>query len=60
MSAEVECFELELSYDEFVGVGVEGGDVGLDAVFFEHVEEGGFAGVVEAEEEDFGVFVVEA
>lgn len=34
--------------------------MGLDAVFFEHVEEGRFAGVVKAEEEDFCVFVVEA
>lgn len=60
MAAEVKGFEFELSHDELVGVGVEGGDVGLDAVFFEHVEECGFSGVVEAEEEDFGVFVVEA
>jgi len=45
---EIECFELELADDEFVRVGVECGDVCLDAVFLEHVEKGGFAGVVEA------------
>ena len=33
--------------------------MGLDAIFFEHVEQGCFAGVVEAEEQDFGVFMVE-
>ncbi len=33
--------------------------MGLDAVFFQHVQERGFAGVVETEEEDFGIFVIE-
>lgn len=28
-----------------------------DAVVFEHMQKGGFAGVVETEEEEFGVFV---
>ena len=60
MTSEIKGFEFELAYDELVGVGVEGGDVGLDAVFFEHVKKGGFTGVVESEKEDFGVFVVEA
>ncbi len=60
VSAKVECFEFDFSNDELVGVGVESGDVDLDAVFFEHVEEGGFPGVVEAEEEDLGVLVVES
>lgn len=60
MPSQIKGFEFELSDDEFVRVGVEGGNVGLDAIFLEHVEKGGFAGVVEAEEEDLGVFVVEA
>jgi len=59
MPPQIKGFEFELSNDEFVRVGVECGDVCLDAVFLEHVEEGGFAGVVEPEKEDFGIFVVE-
>lgn len=59
MPSQIKRLELQLTNNELVGVGMEGGDVGLDAVFFEHVEEGGFAGVVEAEEKDFGIFVVE-
>lgn len=60
MSAEIKGFEFDLSDDEFVGVGVEGGDVDLDAVFFEHVQEGCFSGVVESQKEDFGVFVIKS
>lgn len=48
MPSQIEGFELELSDDEFVRVGMECGDMRLDAVFLEHVEEGGFAGVIEA------------
>ena len=36
------------------------GDVGEEGWYFEHMEEGGFASVVEAEEEELRMFVEEA
>lgn len=60
MPAQVEGREAAAADGEFFGGGVQGRLQDGDAVVFEHVQEGGFAGVVEAEEEEFGVFVCQA
>ncbi len=59
MTSEIKRLEFQLADDEFFGVGMKGRFEGYCAVVFEHAEEGGFAGVVETEEEDFGVFVIQ-
>lgn len=60
MTSQIESLEFELANNELVRVGIEGWDVALHAVFFEHVKEGGLASDIEAEEEDLGIFVVQA
>ena len=60
MPSEVESLEPNLADNQLVGVGVERGLVDLHAVFFEHVKEGSFTCVIEAQEEDLGILVVEA
>lgn len=59
VAAQVEGLELDVADDELVCVGVEGGDVDLDAVLLEHVEEGRLPGIVQPQEQDLRVLVVQ-
>ena len=60
VSAEVEGLELDLADDQLVGVGVERRDVDLYAILLEHVQECGLAGIVQPQEQNFGILVIES
>ena len=60
MATQVEGAEPDLADYDFLGRGHLGGNVLGDAVVAQDVHEGGLSGIVEAEEEDFGVLVVQA
>jgi len=60
VATEIEGLELDVANDEFVRVGVESWDMDLHAVLFEHVQQRGFAGIVETQKQNFSIFVVEA
>ena len=59
MSTQIERLELDVANNELARVRVERRDVRLHAVLFEHVQQRGFAGIVETEKQNFGIFVVE-
>ena len=60
MSSEIPSFEANFSHDKFFGVWLLGGIHLLHDVLFETKEEGGFAGIIKTEEDDFGVFIHES
>ena len=60
VSTEVKGLELDLADDQLVGVGVERRDVDLYAILLEHVQECGLAGIVQPQEQNFGIFVIES
>jgi len=60
VAAQVEGLELDLANDQLVGVGVERRDVDLYAVLLEHVQQGGLAGIVQPQEQNFGILVIES
>lgn len=60
MTAEVKSCEAAIPYGELFRGGMEGGLHDGDSVILEHVKEGGFAGIIETEEEKLGVFVQKA
>lgn len=49
VTTEIESLEFNVANDEFVRVGMEGGDVDLHSVLLEHVEEGGLTGIVQSQ-----------
>ena len=60
VAAQVEGLELDLANDQLVGVGVERRDMDLYAVLLEHVQQGGLAGIVQPQEQNFGILVIES
>ncbi len=57
MAPQVPGLEGDLAHGELLGVGLLGGIHLLHDVLLEAEEEGGLAGVVEAEEDDLGLLV---
>ncbi len=60
VSSEIPGFESDFSHDQFFGVGLLGGIHLFHDVLFQTKKEGGFTGIVETEEDDFGIFIHES
>lgn len=57
MAAQIECGELYIANGKLFGCGMESRLEDSDTIILQHVQQGCLSGVIETEEQEFGMFV---